>query len=149
MLCRVTLHMGRSVGLLLLLCITIIVKLVSKSASLLLGELKKSFLGLLYLIVAAVRAYRGSRAACDPVNVSHLAARDRRVHVVVRLADELGVIAVHRHCIVLVIGIILPIGRSPVPLLRRIPLFVLRAGLHGRSARVLHRVCILAREAIG
>lgn len=134
--------------MLLLLCITIIVKLVSKSASLLLGELKKSFLGLLYLIVA-VRAYGGSRAACDPVNVSHLAARDRRVHVVVRLADELGVIAVHRHCIVLVIGIILPIGRSPVPLLRRIPLFVLRAGLHGRSARVLHRVCILAREAIG
>ena len=61
MLYRVTLHMGRSEGL-LLLCITIIVKLVSKSASLLLGELKKSFLGLLYLIVA-VRAYRGPRAA--------------------------------------------------------------------------------------
>ena len=65
--------------------------------------------------IGVVHAHGSPRTARDPWHVSHLAARDRRVHVVVRLADKLGVVAVHWHRIVLVvIGVLWAIVKSSI-----------------------------------
>ena len=73
-------------------------------------------------IIIVVVADRCARATRDAGHVGHLAARNRRIHVIIVLADELAIVTVHRHCILLLIIhniVLLAIGKSTSTFKRR------------------------------